>query len=290
MLNTKIIAEAGINAANDFNKLLQMATVAKAAKANAIKIQKREPRVSIPKHMWNVPKKTPWGPTMPYIEYKEALEFSIDQCHEFDRWCKTLDIEWSTSVWDTQSLAMMTNEFDLPWLKIPSAHATNEGLIRACADWSCQIGRPLYISVGMTTEEEIDECWAWIVDTMGSKEEAQHWITLMHCHSSYPAPINEINLSCIPYIKKKYGCHVGYSSHENFLVTKCAAIYLGANLLEAHFTLDREGGGTDDQASLSSWGLAKWIDGVRKLEEAYGDGKIRVYDSELPNRKKLRGV
>lgn len=282
-----IIAEAGINSGNDFNKLLHMATVARSAEADYLKIQKRVPRISVPKHMWNVPKKTPWGPTMPYIEYKEAMELSEAQLIDLNDHCDMLGLSWSASVWDIESLEYMTTNFELPWIKIPSAHATNKELVQACAEWSRQNSCLLIISVGMTTADEIAECYKNAQDVLGEK--TNDLLMLMWCHSSYPAPVSEINLSCLQTLKQSFGCQIGYSSHETTLITCCAAIYLGATSLEKHFTLDRNAGGTDDWASVTTWGLHKWVDGIRQLEKAYGDGIPRVYESELPNRKKLRG-
>lgn len=286
-MHTTIIAEAGINAGNDFDKLLHMATVARSANADFLKIQKRVPRVSVPKHMWDVPKKTPWGETLPYIEYKEAMELSVDQLQQLDKHCKNIGLQWSASVWDIESLHLMVDYFQLPWIKLPSAHATNHKLIIECAEWAYQQDRPLIISLGMTTPDEIHTTYYLVRDIL--KEKTDDLLVLMWCHSSYPAPISEINLSCIQTLKNKYGCKVGYSSHETTIITKCAAIYLGAEYLEAHFTLDRDAGGTDDFCSVTTWGLHKWVDGVRKLEQALGDGILRMYESELPCRKKLRG-
>ena len=118
----------------------------------------------------------------------------------------------------------------------------------------------------------------------------QHEIGLLHCNSTYPAPINELNLSGIKTLSEVYSdFEIGYSGHEFRLGTSVAAVYLGASIIERHITLDRTMWGTDNMASVEPQGLIKLVKGIRELEEAYGDGIIRVTDSEMPVSSKLRG-
>ena len=132
----------------------------------------------------------------------------------------------------------------------------------------------------MSSYKEIDRT----VEILGKTNFA-----ILHCNSSYPAPIEELNLSCIKTLKDRYGCEVGYSGHEFRLGTTVAAVYLGATILERHITLDRTMWGTDHLSSVEPQGLIKLVRGVRELEKAYGDGIKTVYESELIARKKLRG-
>ena len=112
---------------------------------------------------------------------------------------------------------------------------------------------------------------------------------MLHCNSSYPALLEDLNLSCIKTLKERYQCEVGYSGHEFRLGTSVAAIYLGATYIERHITLDRTRWGSDHIASGEPQGLIKLVRGIRELEVAFGDGIKKVTDSELPVRKKLRG-
>ena len=112
---------------------------------------------------------------------------------------------------------------------------------------------------------------------------------LLHCNSAYPAPLADLNLSCIKTLKDRYDCEVGYSGHEFRLGTTVAAVYLGASILERHITLDRSMWGSDHLSSVEPQGLIKLVSGVRELELAFGDGVKRVTDGELASRKKLRG-
>jgi N-acetylneuraminate synthase len=133
----------------------------------------------------------------------------------------------------------------------------------------------------MSTEEEISHA----VNILQKSND----FALLHCNSTYPAPINELNLSAIQTLKEKYNCEVGYSGHEFRLGTTVASIYLGATIIERHITLDRTMWGTDHMSSVEPQGLIKLVKGIRELEEAYGDGVVRVTDSQIPVRNKLRG-
>ena len=112
---------------------------------------------------------------------------------------------------------------------------------------------------------------------------------MLHCNSSYPAPLEDLNLKCIQTLKKRYKCEVGYSGHEFRLGTSVAAVYLGATYVERHITLDRTMWGSDHMSSVEPQGLIKMVRGIRELEVALGDGVKRVTKGELAPRKKLRG-
>ena len=117
-----------------------------------------------------------------------------------------------------------------------------------------------------------------------------HKIGLLHCNSTYPAPVNELNLSAIKTLTEKYpDFEIGYSGHEMLLGTTVASVLLGASIIERHITLDRTMEGSDHSASVTPWGLFKLVSGIRELEAAYGDGVIKVTESEIPVRTKLRG-
>ena len=136
----------------------------------------------------------------------------------------------------------------------------------------------------MSSEKEIDNAVRVLKDNQLND------IAVLHCNSSYPAPIEELNLSCIKTLKEKYGCEVGYSGHEFRLGTSVATVLMGATIVERHITLDRTMWGSDHMASVEPQGLIKLVRGVRELEAALGDGVIGVTEGEKPVRKKLRGV
>lgn len=277
---TYIIAEIGINHNGSLENAKRLIDVASLAGCDAVKFQKRNPDVCVPEHQKNVMRETPWG-TMTYLEYKYKVEFEKEEYDEIDRYCKEKGVEWSASPWDLDSLEFLSN-YEIPFIKIPSAMLTNEELIRASSRWSAERNKELIVSTGMSTVDEIDKAVEWM------REEGTEF-ALLHCNSSYPAPVDELNLSCIKTLKDRYGCKVGYSGHEFRLGTSVATVMLGAEIIERHITLDRTMWGTDQLSSVEPQGLIKLVRGVRELEQALGDGTIGVTDTELPFRKKLRG-
>ena len=276
MKKTYIIAEIGINHNGSLDVAKKLIDVASVAGCDAVKFQKRNPDVCVPEHQKGVMRDTPWG-TMTYLDYKYKVEFEKKEYDEIDRYCKTQNIEWSASPWDLDSLKFL-EQYDLPFIKMPSAMMTNESLMKAAA----RTRKRIIFSAGMSTLEETDKAVEWM------KEESADF-ALLHCNSAYPAPLEDLNLSCIKTLRDRYGCEVGYSGHEFRLGTTVAAVYLGASILERHITLDRTMWGSDHLASVEPQGLIKLVRGVRELEIAYGDGVKRVTDGELPSRKKLRG-
>jgi N-acetylneuraminate synthase len=274
MKRTYIIAEIGINHNGSLDVAKKLIDVAVVSGCDAVKFQKRNPDVCVPEHQKQVLRDTPWG-KMTYLEYKYKVEFEKEEYDEIDMYCKNKGIQWSASPWDLDSLNFLM-EYDVPWLKIPSAMITNEKLMKACAATK----KKVIFSTGMSTYEEIDQAVEWL-----SSSET----LMLHCNSTYPAPLKDLNLKCIQTLKERYNCEVGYSGHEFRLGTSVAAVYLGATCIERHITLDRTMWGSDHLSSVEPQGLIKMVRGIRELEEAYGDGIKRVTDGELKPRKKLRG-
>jgi N-acetylneuraminate synthase len=275
MKPTYIIAEIGINHNGNLDVAKKLIDIAAVAGCDAVKFQKRNPDVCVPEHQKNVMRDTPWG-TMTYLEYKYKVEFGKTEYDEIDSYCKEKGIAWSASPWDLDSLNFL-NQYDIPFIKIPSAMLTNHELLKSARD----TGKKIILSVGMSTEEEIDDA---VEILKGSKDFA-----ILHCNSTYPAPIEELNLSAIKTLQEKYNCEVGYSGHEFRLGTTVAAVYLGASIIERHITLDRTMWGTDHMSSVEPQGLIKLVKGIRELEQAYGDGTIKITESQKPIRSKLRG-
>jgi N-acetylneuraminate synthase len=296
MNKTYIIAEIGINHNGDLDIAKKLIDVASLSGCDAVKFQKRNPDVCVPEHQKSVIRDTPWG-KMTYLDYKKRVEFEKPEYDEIDRYCKERGIAWSASPWDLDSLEFLM-QYDIPFIKIPSAMITNEELMFAAK----RTGKKVIISTGMSTFEEIersitilklpgdtaDTLRPWNFDEVKEGKTACDFAVL-HCNSTYPAPLNELNLSAIKTLKDRFKCEVGYSGHEFRLGTSVAAVYLGATIIERHITLDRTMWGTDQLSSVEPQGLIKLVKGVRELEEAYGDGELTVTESEIPVRKKLRG-
>jgi N-acetylneuraminate synthase len=265
MKKTYIIAEIGINHNGDLNIAKRLIDIAALSGCDAVKFQKRNPDVCVPEHQKNVMRDTPWG-TMTYLEYKYKVEFEKAEYDEIDRYCKEKGIAWSASPWDLDSLEFL-NQYNLPFIKLPSAMLTNIPLIEACA----KSDKKVILSTGMSTEDEIDIA-----------------IETIRKHTDNFS-LNELNLSTIKTLKDKYNCEVGYSGHEFRIGTTVASVYLGATIIERHITLDRTMWGTDHLCSVEPQGLIKLVKGIRELEEAFGDGTIQITESEKIIRNKLRG-
>ena len=274
MKKTYIIAEIGINHNGSLDIAKQLIDLAVVAGCDAVKFQKRNPAVCVPEHQKNVMRDTPWG-RMTYLDYKYKVEFEKEEYDEINRYCNNKEIEWSASPWDLDSLEFLMN-YNIPWIKIPSAMITNEKLMKA----SSKTGKKIIFSTGMSTYKEIDQAVTWL---------SNNEMLMLHCNSTYPAPLKDLNLKCIQTLKQKYNCEVGYSGHEFRLGTSVAAVYLGATCIERHITLDRTMWGSDHMSSVEPQGLIKMVRGIRELEVAYGDGIKRVTESEIPIKKKLRG-
>ena len=274
MSKTYIIAEIGINHNGDLDIAKKLIDVAKSTGCDSVKFQKRNPDVCVPEHQKGVMRDTPWG-RMSYIEYKHKIEFGKDEYDEIDNYCKDKKISWTASPWDLDSLHFLT-DYDLPFVKIPSALLTDYELIRE----SSKNFDEIILSTGMSTMEEIDEAVKEIDDDCN--------YALLHCNSTYPAPIEDLNLSCIKTLKDKYNCRVGYSGHEYGLTTTIASLCFGATIIERHITLDKSMWGTDQMSSVEPHGLIKLVRGVRELEAAIGDGKKVVTEKEQQIKLKLR--
>jgi len=292
MKRTYIIAEIGINHQGDINIAKRLIDIAAASGCDAVKFQKRNPDVCVPEEQKSKPRS--WqGEDMTYLEYKYKIEFGKEEYDEIDRYCKQQNIAWSASPWDLDSLEFLA-QYDIPFIKIPSAMITNEDLMFAAK----RTGKKVIISTGMSTFAEVERAivilklpgdTAETLRPFNLNETADNNFAVLHCNSTYPAPVDELNLSAITTLKDRFKCEVGYSGHEMLLGTTVSSVLLGATILERHITLDRNMEGSDHSGSVTPHGLFKLVSGVRELEQAFGDGKITVTESEKPVRKKLRG-
>lgn len=271
-----VIAEIGLNHNGDVELAKQLIDVAAAAGCQAVKFQKRTPELATPEHMKDVPRETPWG-TMSYLDYRRRVEFGGDDYLEIARHADLAGLDWFASPWDEPSVAFL-EEHGTAAYKVASASVTDLPLLRAIA----ATGKPVILSTGMSTIEEIDEA----VETLGTGR-----LVMLHATSSYPMPTEEANLRMIDTLHARYsGVPIGYSGHERGLQISLAAVALGAVAVERHITLDRAMWGSDHAASLEPQGLEHLVRDIRIIEEAMGDGVKRVFPGELAPKAKLRRV
>jgi N-acetylneuraminate synthase len=271
-----VIAEIGINHNGSFDLAVKLIEGAVRAGCNAVKFQKRTPELCVPPEQWNIERDTPWG-RMTYLDYKRKIELGEREFAGIERVCKSLGIPWFASCWDPQSIEFI-ERFDPPCHKVASASLTDEELLGALR----RTGRPLILSTGMSTADEIDGA----VDFLGTDD-----LLIAHATSTYPCPVEELNLRMIQTLGRWYPeCPIGYSGHETGLAPTWAAVALGATFVERHVTLDRAMWGTDHAASVEIGGLSRLVEQIRDIEGSLGDGIKRVYPSEIPIKNKLRRV
>lgn len=269
-----IVAEIGINHNGDVGLARQLISAAVLARCDAVKFQKRTVDVVYSAEELARPRESPFGTTNG--DLKRGLELGVEQYEAIAEYCSMHQVTWYASCWDAGSVDFM-EQFNLPCYKVASACLTDDELLRHHR----RMGRPIILSTGMSTLQQIDHA----VDVLGTQD-----LILMHCTSTYPSQVDELNLRAIQALKERYGVPVGYSGHEVGLSTTVAAVALGACMVERHITLDRAMWGTDQAASVEPQGFARLVRDIRAVERAMGDGVKRVYDSELPIQQKLRRV
>ena len=270
-MSTYTIGEIGINHNGDINIAKRIIVLAATCGFDAVKFQKRNPDDCVPEAKKSELRQTPWG-ELTYLDYKKKIEFGIEEYDILDATCREFHIDWSASPWDMDSLDFL-DRYKLPWIKLSSAAITDLEMIKECAiryDW-------VIMSTGMSSMSLVREA----VDT--AKQACMSGkLTLLHCNSVYPAPVEELNLNCIKTLAKEFpDCEVGYSGHEYGLTTSIASVALGAKVIERHITLDKTLWGTDHMCSVEPQGMLKLVRGVRELEKALGDGEKVLLDAEM---------
>mgnify|MGYP006146032277 CR=1 FL=1 len=275
MKHINIIGEIGINHNGSVELCKELMLISKGAGLDYVKLQKRNPDVCVPEEQKSKRRMTPWG-EMSYLEYKYRVEFNEEQIQELMEYAKQIDIKLFASVWDIDSAKLMSKYTKIA--KIGSASITDLEL--------CKYTREhfdfLIISTGMSTEEDIDRC----VKVCNPD-------VIMHTNSTYPCPVEDLNLRYIEWLRNKYpDKEIGYSGHEYGLVTTFAAVTLGSTWVERHITLDRTMWGSDQSSSIEPSGTYKLCKGIRDLEKAlqYEPAKRRLFDGENKKRESLRKV
>ncbi|NQU81377.1 MAG: N-acetylneuraminate synthase family protein [Bacteroidetes bacterium] len=272
-----MIAEIGINHNGSLDIAKKLIDAVFACNWHCVKFQKRTPDLCVPEDQKNIIRDTPWG-KITYLEYKYKVEFNDKEYLYIDRYCKEKPLHWTVSVWDIPSLEFIL-KYDVPFIKIPSPKLTESNLLEAAS----MTGKPVIMSTGMSTVKEIDKAIEILEKNSGGN------YALMHTNSTYPAPINELNLRVINFLKERYKCIVGYSGHEYGLEPSVIAVSLGAKIIERHITLDHNMWGSDHAASLEVHAMDMLYKRIKEIENVLGDGAKKVTETEMLSRKKLRG-
>ncbi len=269
-----VIAEIGINHNGDMAIAEKLIRESHRAGVDAVKLQKRTIDVVYSQEELAKPRESVFGDTNG--DLKRGLELN-DAAHlMLSVECQMIDIDLIYSCWDENSVDSV-NHLERPAYKIASASLTDDELLKKTR----ATGKPIILSTGMSTLAQIDHA----VDVLGDDD-----LIILHCTSTYPTAIEELNLNCIPMLKERYQVPIGYSGHEHGLATTVAAVALGACMVERHITLDRSMWGSDQSASLEPKVFTRLVEQIHTVEKAMGNGEKVVYETERPIIEKLRRV
>ncbi len=279
-----LIAEIGCNHKGEMAIAKELITVAALfCKVDAVKFQKRHSRELLSPEQYNAPHPNPansYGET--YGAHREALELSLDQNRQLKDWCEEMGLIYSTSVWDMTSAREIV-QLNPSFIKIPSATNLNTPILDyLCGEYSGEI----HLSVGMTTHAEEEA----IVGQFESHGRAKDLI-LYSCTSGYPVAFEDICLLEITRLRENYGSRVkkiGFSGHHLGIAADIAALALGAEVFERHFTLDRTWKGTDHAASLEPDGMRRLARDLRNVNKALTYKSCEVLPVEQVQRAKLK--
>ncbi len=273
-----IIAEAGVNHNGDINIAKEMIRQAKNCGCNCIKFQtyKTEALVTRTAKKANYQVTNTHNDDSQYQMLKQ-LELSFDDFRELKDLCEQIGIDFMSTPFDCASVDLL-EELGMNTYKMSSGDITNKQLLQYVAKQQ----KPMIVSTGMCTMEEVREAIDWI-EACGN-----HKITLLHCTSNYPAPYEEVNMNAMLTLRKEFPYRVGYSDHTKGIVIPVMACAMGAQVLEKHFTLDKTMEGPDHKASLDIDELRDMVEAVRNIEKAFGDGQKKPTKSEMNTREVAR--
>lgn len=268
-----VIAEIGNNHNGSFDRAIEMVDLAVKMGADCVKFQMR--------HLDQVYRKSSLEKsgddlgTEYVLDLLNRFELSLEEHRKLADYCAEIGVLYMCTPWDQRSIETLES-FGVEAYKVASADLTNLPLI----DKLVQTGKPLILSTGMSTDEEVRKTVEFL-----KKREAS--FAVLHCNSTYPAPLHDINLKWLNSLKEIHPI-VGYSGHERGIAVSLGAVALGAQVIERHFTLDRNMEGPDHAASLEYNEFKMLIDGIREIEEALGqEGERKLSQGEMINRENL---
>lgn len=276
-MRTLIIAEAGVNHNGDIGLAKKLIAAAAAAGADQVKFQtfsaKNLVSSSAPKAEYQ---KKATESSESQLEMIQKLELSREDHVVLIQECNAHGIGFFSTAFDFQSFDLLMELGCLEQIKIPSGELTNLPLLR----YMSRFGKPLLLSTGMANLGEIEAA----IEAVEAAGTPRHLITVLHCTTEYPTPMEDVNLRAMVAMKKAFGLSTGYSDHTAGIEIPLAAVALGATVIEKHFTLDRNLPGPDHKASLEPHELKAMVEGIRNVERALGDGVKRPSPSELKNK------
>lgn len=273
---TLIIAEAGVNHNGDINLAMQLVDAAAEAGADIVKFQ----TFCADRQVTRIAEKAEYqkketGITESQYEMLSRLELTESMHHQLISHCAERNIKFLSTGFDIESVDFLAN-LNQEYFKIPSGEITNLPYLRHIGS----LNKAIILSTGMATLGEVEQA----IDTLEMAGTSRERMTILHCTTEYPTPMNEVNLRAMLTLQNAFHVAVGYSDHTEGIEISVAAVAMGATVIEKHFTLDRDLPGPDHGASLEPYELKQMISAIRNIEDAMGDGIKRPTPSEEKNK------
>lgn len=267
-----VIAEAGVNHNGNLQMALNMVREAKNAGADIVKFQTAKPELVISRFAEKAEyQKINTGSEESQLDMCKKIHLKFEDYIIVKKLCDDVGIQFLSTPFDLESIHFLNDM--VPFWKIPSGEVTNYPYLVEIA----KTGKPVVMSTGMCELQEIDEAIG-VLKNNGTSD-----ITLLHCNTQYPTPYEDVNLRAMETLRNRYKVKVGYSDHTKGIEVPIAAVALGAEVIEKHFTLDKNLPGPDHKASLEPKELAAMVSSIRNIEEALGSPNKTVSDSEREN-------
>ena len=278
--NVLIIGEAGVNHNGDLNIARKLIDVAVEAGVDMVKFQTFITEEGITGNAEKAKYQlSATGKKETQFEMLKKLELDREAHEELIRHCNHKGIRFLSTAFDHPSIDLL-NELNIPLYKVPSGEITNLPYLRHIG----RMGKPVILSTGMATLKEVEDAINVLRESGTPKGE----ITVLHCNTSYPTPMEDVNLKGMLTIRDELEVKVGYSDHTLGIEIPIASVAMGASVIEKHFTLDRGMEGPDHKASLDPCELKAMVNAIRNIENALGDGVKRPSSSEMKNKSMAR--
>ena len=280
---TFIIAEAGVNHNGDLSMAKQLVSAAAAAGADAVKFQTFTAADIATSKAPKADYQATNDGSGSQREMLQNLELSPEQHIELAAECRKYGITFLSTAFGICELKLLL-DIGIRAIKVPSGEITHLQLLEAMAEAAAKRNMPVFLSTGMSTLGDVEAALEIFLTAGISREK----ITLMHCLSAYPAPVEQVNLRALVSMAAAFGCPVGYSDHTLGLTAPICAVALGAVVIEKHLTLDKNLPGPDHRASMEPEDFASMVEAIRSCERMLGDGHKRPQAAEQNTRKTAR--
>jgi N-acetylneuraminate synthase len=274
-----VIAEAGVNHNGSLDLAKELVVKAAEAGADYVKFQTFNASKLVSKNADLAEYQKSNTNFDSQLAMLQSLEMGVDQLSVLEKVANKAGVQLLSSPFDIESATELVN-FGMEILKIPSGELTNHPYLKHLASFNL----PTILSTGMAYLDEVKEA-VEVLTTAGLDKSK---ISVLHCNTQYPTPMEDVNLRAMNTLKSELGVEIGYSDHTLGIEIPIAAVAMGAQIIEKHFTLDKTMSGPDHKASLNPKELQEMIKAIRNIEIALGSDEKKPSPSEVDNRKIAR--